>query len=72
MGDMDRTPGDVARELLYLDIRYEGGMHGITLAPEPELILTDTESLIQTTGTNVSAACTGLVTTSWLGTTRNR
>lgn len=29
--------GDVVRALFYLDLRYEGGTHGITLAPEPDL-----------------------------------
>ena len=53
--------GDVDRALFYLDLRYEGGMHGITLAPEPDLILTDTESLIQTTGSNASVAYMGLL-----------
>ncbi len=54
--------GDVARGLFYLDIRYEGGTHGITLAPEPDLILTDNTSLIQTTGSNASIAYMGLLT----------
>ena len=33
--------GDVARALLYMDVRYEGGVHGGTGAAEPDLILTD-------------------------------
>lgn len=41
--------GDVARAVLYMDIRYEGGTHGITGQPEPDLILTDERALIQTT-----------------------
>jgi endonuclease I len=57
-----RRRGDVARALFYLDIRYEGGMHGITLAPEPDLILTDNASLIQTSGSNASVAYMGLLT----------
>ncbi len=44
--------GDVARSLLYLDVRYEGGNHTITGAFEPDLILTDDIGLIQTTGIN--------------------
>ena len=54
--------GDIARALLYLDIRYEGGTHGITGAVEPDLVLTDDESLIQSsnTGTNGTLAYMGL------------
>ena len=33
--------GDVARALLYMDVRYEGGTHGVTGAAEPDLVLTD-------------------------------
>lgn len=55
--------GDVARALLYLDVRYEGGMHGGTGADEPDLILTDDESLISAsnTGNNLSTAYMGLL-----------
>lgn len=42
--------GDVARALMYLDVRYEGGIHGTTGATEPDLILTDNNSLIVTSG----------------------
>lgn len=38
--------GDVARALLYLDVRYEGGTHGATAATEPDLRLTDNTALI--------------------------
>ena len=38
--------GDVARALLYLDVRYEGGTHGVTGFAEPDLILTDNLSLV--------------------------
>jgi endonuclease I len=56
--------GDVARALLYLDIRYEGGTHGITGAAEPDLILTDDGSLIQTSGgVNASVAYMGYLST---------
>ena len=44
--------GDVARSMLYMDLRYEGGNHPITGAFEPDLILTDDVGLIQTTGIN--------------------
>lgn len=54
--------GDVARALFYLDVRYEGGLHGLTGAPEPDLILTDNASLIQTSGgTNAAVAHMGLL-----------
>jgi len=53
--------GDVARALLYLDVRYEGGTHGITGAAEPNLILTDNPALIVTTGGNASVAYMGLL-----------
>ncbi|MBL8749016.1 MAG: endonuclease [Planctomycetes bacterium] len=55
--------GDVARAMFYMDIRYEGGTHGITGAAEPDLRLTDNASLIQTTGGNASIAYMGLLAT---------
>lgn len=45
--------GDVARALLYMDIRYEGGTNGAG-APEPDLVLTNNPALIQTTGVNTA------------------
>ncbi|NRA00311.1 MAG: endonuclease, partial [Myxococcales bacterium] len=51
--------GDVARALFYLDVRYEGGVHGVTGAAEPDLVLTDDPSLLVTSGTNVSLAYMG-------------
>lgn len=53
--------GDVARAMFYMDVRYEGGTHGITGASEPNLILTDNISLIVTTGSNASTAYMGLL-----------
>ncbi len=55
--------GDVARALLYLDIRYEGGLHNGTGANEPDLILTDNLGLIagSQTGNNESVAYMGLL-----------
>ena len=55
--------GDVARAVMYVDVRYEGGSHGVTNAPEPDLILTDTESLIEgsNTGQNESVAYMGML-----------
>jgi len=56
--------GDVARALLYMDVRYEGGTHGFTGAAEPDLILTDDQGLIaaSSTGSNESVAYMGLLT----------
>ena len=53
--------GDVARAILYMDVRYEGGTHGITGAVEPDLIATDNTSLIVTTGGNAAVAYMGLL-----------
>jgi len=53
--------GDFARAILYMDVRYEGGTHGVTGAAEPNLIVTDTASLIATTGGNASVAYMGLL-----------
>lgn len=53
--------GDVARAMLYMDVRYEGGTHNVTGASEPNLILTDSSSLIagSSTGSNLSTAYMG-------------
>lgn len=51
--------GDVARALLYMDVRYEGGTHGVTGAAEPNLILTDDPGLIQASSNNLSVAYMG-------------
>jgi len=55
--------GDVARALMYLDVRYEGGTHGVTGYSEPDLILTDNLTLIENsnTGSNESVAYMGLL-----------
>ena len=55
--------GDIARAQFYLDVRYEGGTHGITGAAEPDLILTDNESLIaaSNTGQNDPVAYMGIL-----------
>lgn len=57
--------GDVARAQFYMDVRYEGGNHGVTGYPEPDLILTDNLTLIQNSnqGTNLSVAYMGLLST---------
>jgi len=56
--------GDVARALMYLDVRYEGGTHGGTGHDEPDLILTDNLTLIQdsNTGSNELVAYMGSIT----------
>lgn len=53
--------GDVARALMYLDVRYEGGSHGVTSVAEPDLVLTDDQALItaSNTGSNESIAYMG-------------
>jgi len=55
--------GDVARALLYADVRYEGGRHGVTDVTEPDLILTDDEALIASSNTasNESVAYMGML-----------
>lgn len=54
--------GDVARALMYLAVRYEGGTHGTTGHSEPDLILTDNLSLIESSnkGSNLSVAYMGM------------
>lgn len=42
----DGRRGDVARALLYMDVRYEGGRYGTGRCVEPDLVLTDDVSLI--------------------------
>ena len=53
--------GDVARSLLYLDVRYEGGRHVGTLCREPELRLTDNRALIATRRGPVDVAYMGML-----------
>lgn len=57
--------GDLARALLYLDVRYDGSSHGATGWSEPDLILTDNLSLINasSTGNNESVAYMGRLST---------
>ncbi|MEP2651702.1 MAG: endonuclease [Paraglaciecola sp.] len=57
--------GDTARALMYLAVRYEGGIHSVTGKPEPDLILTDNRTLIDlsNTGANLSIAYMGLRST---------
>jgi endonuclease I len=54
--------GDVARALFYLDVRYEGGTHGVTGVSEPDLILTNNQTLITTSGgVNATVAHMGIL-----------
>lgn len=52
--------GDLARAVLYMDVRYEGGTHGVTNQGEPQLALTNTRSLI-VTGSSQAIAYMGLL-----------
>lgn len=54
--------GEVARALMYMAVRYDGGTHGITGHSEPDLRLTDDRTLIEqsNTGSNISVAYMGL------------
>ena len=55
--------GDIARAQMYMDLRYEGGTHGISGASEPDLILTDDLQLIDNsrTGKNEAVAYMGML-----------
>jgi len=55
--------GDVARALFYLELRYEGGFHGVTGVLEPNLHLTDDETLIAqwNTGSNEDTGYMGIL-----------
>ena len=59
----DARRGDIARAMFYMDVRYEGGNHGITGHAEPDLILTENRTLIDNsnTGNNESVAYMGLM-----------
>jgi endonuclease I len=55
--------GDVARAILYMDVRYEGGTHGVTGVAEPDLRLTDDVSLVVSSTTNQPVAFMGKLST---------
>lgn len=57
-----KRKGDVARALMYMDVRYEGGTHGITAHAESDLILTDNPALITITEGNADTGYMGLLT----------
>ena len=56
-----KRKGDVARAVLYMAIRYEGGTHPVTGQGEPDLELTDNPS--QIVATSSSPAYMGLMST---------
>jgi endonuclease I len=56
-----KRKGDMARTILYMAIRYEGGTHPTTGQSEPDLELTDNRSLIVITSS--SPAYMGLLST---------
>ena len=55
--------GDIARAMFYMDVRYEGGTHGVSGYAEPDLILTDQLAQIEAsnTGSNEQVAYMGLL-----------
>ena len=55
--------GDVARALMYMDVRYAGGTHGVSGVSEPDLILTDNLQLIDDsrTGKNEATGYMGML-----------
>ena len=57
----DGRKGDIARAVLYMAVRYEGGKHPITDQSEPDLELTDDRSKIVIT--SASPAYMGLLST---------
>lgn len=59
----NKFKGNVARAMFYMDVRYEGGTHGITGASEPDLRLTDNLSLVVNTGGNASVGYMGKLST---------
>jgi endonuclease I len=58
-----KLKGNVARAMFYMDIRYEGGSHGVSGAAEPDLRLTDNLSLVVATGSNASVGYMGRLST---------
>jgi endonuclease I len=55
--------GDVARAMMYMDVRYAGGSHGVSGDSEPDLILTDDRNLMDqsNTGDNETTGYMGLL-----------
>lgn len=59
----NKFKGNVARAMFYMDLRYEGGTHGVTGASEPDLRLTSDLNLVVGTGSNASVAYMGKLST---------
>ncbi len=57
----DYRKGDIARAMLYMDVRYEGGTHGVTGCEEPDLILTDNRNDIKASSDNKPIAHMGML-----------
>jgi endonuclease I len=56
--------GDLARAMFYMDVRYEGGKHGVTGCSEPDLRLTSERSDFVWSGSqNLSVAYMGILST---------
>jgi len=54
--------GDVARNIFYMDMRYEGGTHSVTGCSEPDLRITNDRNLIiSNTSQNLSVAHMGIL-----------
>ncbi|MDP1699293.1 MAG: endonuclease [Xanthomonadaceae bacterium] len=58
-----KLKGNVARGILYMDVRYEGGSNGVSGVAEPDLRLTDDLSLVVNTGGNAAVAYMGRLST---------
>lgn len=58
-----KLKGNVARAMFYMDVRYEGGTHGLTGAAEPDLRLTDNLALVTGTSGNASVGYMGRLST---------
>lgn len=59
----DARKGDMARAVMYMAIRYEGGVHPTNGQAEPDLELTDNRSLIVGTSSLAAPAYMGLLST---------
>ena len=59
----NKFKGNVARAMFYMDVRYEGGTHGVSGASEPDLRLTDNLSQVVNTGGNASVGYMGKLST---------
>ena len=55
--------GDVARAILYMDVRYEGGVHPGTSCVEPDLVVTDTRAIMVTVPTTATLGTMGVLST---------